>query len=59
MVVYYLWLILPFWQKLEILAFGKKEPPSPFLWPKVPKAGKAADSVPFSNARLGYTCRRK
>jgi hypothetical protein len=34
MVVYYLWLILPFWQKLEILAFGKKEPPSPFLWPK-------------------------
>jgi hypothetical protein len=31
MVVYYLWLILPFWQKLEILAFGKKELPSLFL----------------------------
>lgn len=31
LVVYYLWLILPFWQKLELLAFDKKDRPSPFL----------------------------
>jgi hypothetical protein len=34
LVVYYLWLILPFWQKLDLLALHRKEPPSPFLWPK-------------------------
>ncbi|EED14528.1 conserved hypothetical protein [Talaromyces stipitatus ATCC 10500] len=34
MMIYYLWLILPFCEKLEILAFGKTEAPSPFLWPK-------------------------
>lgn len=34
LVIYYLWLVLPFWRKLDLLAFDKKDPPSPFLWPK-------------------------
>jgi hypothetical protein len=33
LVVYYLWLILPFRQSLEQLVYGHKESPSPFLWP--------------------------
>ena len=34
LLVYYLWLVLPFWQKLDVLAFSNTAPPSPFLWPK-------------------------
>jgi hypothetical protein len=34
LLVYYLWLVLPFWQKLDVLVYGRKEPPSPYLWPK-------------------------
>ncbi|KAF4534198.1 DNA helicase ATP-dependent RecQ type [Lasiodiplodia theobromae] len=34
LLVYYLWLILPFWQKLETLAFKRLENSSSFLWPK-------------------------
>jgi hypothetical protein len=34
LLVYYLWLVLPFWQKLEVLVYKRKEPPSPYLWPK-------------------------
>jgi hypothetical protein len=31
LLVYYLWLVLPFWQKLDVLVYGQKEPPSPYL----------------------------
>lgn len=34
LLVYYLWLVLPFWQKLETLAFQRLEQSSSFLWPK-------------------------
>lgn len=34
LVVYYLWLVLPFCRHLEQLALQKVERPSPFLWPK-------------------------
>ncbi|PCG88207.1 hypothetical protein PENOC_112060 [Penicillium occitanis (nom. inval.)] len=33
LVIYYLWIILPFCESLEILAFEKTDPLSPFLWP--------------------------
>jgi hypothetical protein len=34
LLVYYLWLVLPFWQQLDILVYKRKDPPSTFLWPK-------------------------
>lgn len=34
LMVYYLWLVLPFWQKLDLLALHRTDPPSPFVWPK-------------------------
>ena len=34
LVVYYLWFILPFWRKLELLVWSNKGPTSPYLWPK-------------------------
>ncbi|MCJ1360602.1 MAG: hypothetical protein MMC33_010610 [Icmadophila ericetorum] len=34
LVLYYLWLILPFRKKLELLALQSREGHSPFLWPK-------------------------
>jgi hypothetical protein len=34
LLVYYLWLILPFWQQLDILVYKRKDPPSTFLWLK-------------------------
>ncbi|KAA8617338.1 hypothetical protein PtrV1_10639 [Pyrenophora tritici-repentis] len=34
LLVYYLWLILPFWQQLDILVYKRKDPHSTFLWPK-------------------------
>lgn len=34
LLIYYLWLILPFWEKMEILVYKRKDPPSPFLWAK-------------------------
>jgi hypothetical protein len=33
LVVYYLWLILPFCQALQKLVHGQKGPSSAFLWP--------------------------
>lgn len=33
-VVYYLWLIRPFTEKLQLLALGEKTSPSPYLWAK-------------------------
>jgi hypothetical protein len=36
LLVYYLWLVLPFWQQLDILVYKRKAPPSTFLWPKAP-----------------------
>ena len=34
LVVYYLWFILPFWRKLDLLVWHQKDPASAFLWPK-------------------------
>jgi len=34
LLIYYLWLILPFWQRLDALALHRTGPDSPFLWPK-------------------------
>jgi hypothetical protein len=34
LLVYYLWLVLPFWQQLDILVYKRRDPPSTFLWPK-------------------------
>jgi hypothetical protein len=34
LLVYYLWLVLPFWQQLDILVYKRKHPHSTFLWPK-------------------------
>lgn len=34
LVVYYLWLFLPFRQAIEKLAHRREGPPSPFLWPQ-------------------------
>jgi hypothetical protein len=34
LLIYYMWLVLPFWQKLDVLALHRTGPPSPFLWPK-------------------------
>ena len=34
LVIYYLWLVLPFCQQLDLLVFRSQEQPSPFLWPK-------------------------
>lgn len=47
LLIYYLWLIRPFTEKLRRLAFGDKEPPSPFVW----AAGKTSwDSSRLSSA---------
>jgi hypothetical protein len=32
LLVYYLWLVLPFCEQLKLLALNSKEPPSPYLW---------------------------
>ena len=34
LLVCYLWLVLPFWQQLDVLVYKRKDPPSTFLWPK-------------------------
>jgi hypothetical protein len=34
LLVYFLWLILPFWQQLDIPVYKRKDPHSTFLWPK-------------------------
>jgi len=34
LLVYYLWLVLPFRQQLDILVYKRKDPPLTFLWPK-------------------------
>jgi hypothetical protein len=34
LLMYYLWLVLPFWQQLDILVYKRKDPPLTFLWPK-------------------------
>jgi hypothetical protein len=34
LVVYYLWFILPFWRKLDLLVWHRQDPASAFLWPK-------------------------
>lgn len=34
LLVYYLWLVLPFWQQLDILVYKRKDLPSTILWLK-------------------------
>jgi hypothetical protein len=51
LIIYYLWLILPFWQELEVLARRRTTPPSPFLWPKAQCQGR------WHNRRLGEVIR--
>jgi hypothetical protein len=51
LVVYYLWLVLPFWQKLDVLVYRRKEPPSTFLWPK--------GTGSWSPGRLGQALQRE
>ena len=43
--VYYLWLIRPFWQRLEKLALHRTEEPSPYIWAK--------DQGTWDSKRLG------
>lgn len=45
LMVYYLWLIRPFWQRLEKLALHRTEEPSPYIWPK--------DQGTWDSKRLG------
>jgi hypothetical protein len=52
LVIYYLWLILPFWQAIEILALRRGDPPSPFLWPKLQCPG------PWHNRNWGRSFAR-
>jgi hypothetical protein len=42
LLVYYLWLVLPFSQKLEMLAYKHVPLPSPFLWSEGKECWKAA-----------------
>lgn len=42
LLVYYLWLVLPFWQQLDVLVYKRKEPPSSFLWPKGNESWKSS-----------------
>jgi hypothetical protein len=42
LLVYYLWLILPFSQKLDILVYNHVASPSAFLWPKGNESWKAS-----------------
>jgi hypothetical protein len=51
LVIYYLWLVLPFWQAIEVLALRRGDPPSPFLWPKLQCLG------PWHNRKLGEIVR--
>jgi hypothetical protein len=39
LLVYYLWLILPFWQQLDVLVHKRTTPASAFLWPKKDDVG--------------------
>jgi hypothetical protein len=34
LLVYYLWLVRPFYRKLKLLSLRKTDRPSPFLWAK-------------------------
>ena len=45
LMVYYLWLIRPFWQRLEKLALHRTEEPSPYIWAK--------DQGTWDSKRLG------
>lgn len=47
LMVYYLWLVLPFCQALDLVAFSNKEQPSPFIGAKA-KGGNSWDSLRLS-----------
>jgi hypothetical protein len=55
LLVYYLWLILPFRQTLNLVANGDKADPSPFLWAKAPIPKSTRKSAPENNGQAVYS----
>lgn len=53
LLVYYLWLVLPFRKKLNLLALHKRHQPSPFLW------GKPNGSDTWDSSRLSRILKRE
>jgi hypothetical protein len=53
LLVFYLWLILPFCQALELVALANKAQPSPFIW------AKAKGDEPWDSARLSRVLKRE
>jgi hypothetical protein len=53
LIVYYLWLILPFTSQLKMLAMNAREPTSPYLWAaKELKTEVASKTMPMINEYL-------
>ena len=65
LLVYYLWLVLPFRQQLELVALHRhRQQPSPFLWAKEPSgrgagAGTAASGGGWDSSRLSRVLQRE
>jgi hypothetical protein len=55
LLVYYLWLVRPFCNSLELLAFRNKNQPSPFLW----ATGKGKGLETWDSSRLSRVLRRE
>ena len=53
LVIYYLWLILPFCQALELVALSNKAQPSPFIW------AKGTGDEPWDSTRLSRVMKRE
>jgi hypothetical protein len=53
LLVYYLWLVQPFCRKLMLLAVGKRDRSSPFLWPK------EGSVDPWDSSRLSAVLQRE
>lgn len=53
LLVYYLWLVHPFYRKLELLALRRQTPPSPYLWTK------NESLEPWDSARLSLVLQRE
>jgi hypothetical protein len=53
LLVYYLWLIQPFFRKLEMLALRRRDLPSPFLW------AKEGSVDPWDSSRLSRVLQRE
>ena len=53
LLVYYLWLIQPFYRKLELLVLRKRDLPSPFLW------AASGSLEPWNSSRLSRVLQRE